>query len=118
MNNDEKDSMILGAILSAGDEYRIRRGMFVSAEAFTQYACCAIGAGVLYAGIPPEEIVGSSAISQFMAKYAVSENYAIGVSDGFEGPGGGVCYGVYSSSSPDYLRGYAVGEIVAREVLK
>lgn len=73
---------------------------------------CAVGVGLLYRGVT----IKTDPISEFAVLYGVSEEYAEGVSSGFEG------FSDYSgaadqSFTPDYLRGYAVGKAVADALL-
>lgn len=61
--------------------------------------CCAIGAGVLFFDLDQQH----SATQSFVSHYRVSDDYAFGVSAGFEGQD------LFDGSSTDRIRGYSVG---------
>lgn len=65
---------------------------------------CAVGAGVLYAGIPASD--SQDACAAFAKHYGCSEGYAAAVSYGFETTHGND----YSETDKEYLRGFAVGQ--------
>lgn len=88
--------------------------------------CCAVGAGVLYAGLAPNNHPISDGLAlnsnylvgadrAFADHYGVSLDFAWGLSNGFEGQSG-------DSIDEDYLRGRAAGQRIfqalyqAREV--
>lgn len=118
------DEQILAAIVQAAmTDKRIAissgGGFIRPREEDGNWACCAISAGALYAGCRPADL-HYSAVKAFAAKYGVSNQYAIGVSDGFEGECGitnGYGYSDKEQSHPDYIRGWAVGSAVASAVL-
>lgn len=86
---------------------------FVGAQKHGVYPCCAIAAGAIYAGLHPED--PGLVINEFARRYRVTEQYACGVSDGFE-----AAIGITSDCDkdhPDYIRGWAVGSAVATAVL-
>lgn len=123
----EKDDEVLASIL-AGSALTQRpleagRGFFgtigfeATEDAGDDGPCCAIGAGVLYAGLDPNKVKRSGALRAFARHYDVSMDYAVGVSDGFETNDAGFVGSVsrvkgVDKSSSDYARGFAVGAAV------
>ncbi len=114
----EKDEQILAAILAvAGSGERqvypncSHDGLVGSGNGFGMRSheldgpCCAVGAGVVFAGVKFNNS-GESALSKFAELHGVTYNYAIGVSDGFEYP---LDLEPGCSQSADYMRGFDVG---------
>ncbi len=142
---DVVDSRVISAVLAAASDkkYKMRRGTFTltldnerdhatfDAPPEAQFVCCAVGAGLLYAGVPRSEFTCLSACAAFAKTYGVSKLYAIGVSDGFEG-GTGITDGyelaeghvpegdpyvarAWYLEHDDYRRGFDVGLAIAEE---
>lgn len=117
MKSEEKDSLILTAVLTASETYVVVRGAFVATDMDENVCCCAVGAGLLYAGISREAFQDGDACHTFAEHYDVSHNYAVGLSDGFEGAIGKTESSTLYRRDDDYDRGFSVGEAIAREVL-
>jgi hypothetical protein len=117
----EQDELILAAIIAGGvasgrkvmpattgsrpAQEGHTNSFGVSAWADPQGPCCAVGAGILYAGIDPETVSRIGSCSSFADAYGVSYGFASGVSDGFEG--GDREWS--DRATPIYDRGVAVG---------
>lgn len=118
-----KDETVLAAIITGGEasgrlvwpstygRNLAPQGCGFGADT-TSGPCCAVGAGILYAGIQASR---QTSIVTFARVHGVSPVYACGVSDGFEDNVGTtnmriVAYNSRESESEDYLRGWAVGE--------
>jgi hypothetical protein len=65
--------------------------------------CCAVGAGVLFVGVSRT----ASPTLAFAEAHGVSESYALGVSDGFEGHHSGLYRDLLDQK--EWQRGHAVG---------
>lgn len=115
MTNAQKDEQVLASIIAAGKSSRRRilpasgiaghsNGYGVTLGDDVRGPACAVGAGVLFAGIA----IVDSALDAFAAAHAVPVVYACGVSDGFEEEEN---WGYYWSSADcrNYRRGLAVG---------
>ena len=119
MNGRQKDELIIAKILSVphtlGRSIASGNGFNISPE--SPYPSCAVGAGVLYAGLGCEDY--SDALQLFAKAHNVTRTYAAGVSDGFETNLEGrilcVRYSAFNDvieTSEDYKRGFAVGAAV------
>lgn len=130
-NEREHDEQILAAILSlaASGTARVMRGQFFVEQYDAEndehevYACCAIGAGVLYKGLyGGKRNNDDTACDRFAKAYGVSKMFAYGVSDGFEEQRGittgwdpleDLDGGYNDEDEDEYNRGWAVGSAVA-----
>lgn len=121
---NEKDQKILDTILAnaAKSKRPLRRGDYGTSNKSAlepkdwypvdmddpeeTYPCCAVGAGLLFCGLGRSCDKGSP-LPRFAAQYRVSEDYAWGVSNGFED-----ALEDHGALGDDYTRGYSVGRAV------
>lgn len=119
------DEEIVGHILAAaGAGLKVERTACSATYSRSGFAsnepdgpCCAIGAGLLYAGIERDQL-HTDTCETFAKKYGVSLACAIGISDGFEDRVG--CTYSYEKhhitnlcANKGYVRGFAIGNAVA-----
>lgn len=128
----EHDEQIICAVVALANDrdrklsesqIRVKRGGFITAGlAGIPYAACAVGAGLLYRGVDDGE---GEALEKFAALYDVSKNFAIGVSDGFEGDTSATIgwdpredESLFDDPNVerDYERGWAVGSAIRTAV--
>jgi hypothetical protein len=114
-----KDDYILGVLMAAHEtSHRLvlpsksDRGWGVGSghgyiSADEDGPVCAVGAGLIYAGLGLWDLYQTSAPSVFGDTYDVPYAYADGVSDGYEGS---LSIRDFGSLHHAYLRGYAVGD--------
>ena len=81
------DELLVAKILTSAEaaRYKLRPGEVFGITGHTGQ-CCALGAGILFAGIDSEEFMlnNMDAVGVFAKKYKVSRSFAHGVTNGFE----------------------------------